>query len=267
MTAPAAASSNAAAEPARVNVLGVGVSAINPALALETISQWIGRGERHYVCVSGVHGVMESQRDDAIRRIHNAAGLVTPDGMPLVWLLRLAGHRGAARVYGPDLMLALLDRSQQRGWRHYLYGASEATLAKLRVEIGRRFPRAQIVGSWSPPFRPLTQAEDLEAVERINASGADIVWIGLSTPKQERWMAEHRALLRAPVLLGVGAAFDFHAGRVRQAPALLQRSGLEWLFRLAMEPRRLWRRYLRNNPAFVMLLLAQKTGLRRWSLE
>lgn len=119
----------------------------------------------------------------------------------------------------------------------------------------------------STGLRPLTQAEDLEAVERINASGADIVWIGLSTPKQERWMAEHRALLRAPVLLGVGAAFDFHAGRVRQAPALLQRSGLEWLFRLAMEPRRLWRRYLRNNPAFVMLLLAQKTGLRRWSLE
>jgi N-acetylglucosaminyldiphosphoundecaprenol N-acetyl-beta-D-mannosaminyltransferase len=259
--------SDATRTPTRVNVLGVGVSVLNPALARETIAGWIERGERHYVCVSGVHGVMESQRDPALRRIHNAAGLVTPDGMPLIWLLRLAGHAEADRVYGPDLMLALLALSEQHGWRHYLYGASDATQEALRRAIGQRLPRAAIVDGWAPPFRPLSPEEDEAAVARINASGADIVWVGLSTPKQERWMAEHRERLTAPVLVGVGAAFDFHAGRIRQAPPFIQRSGLEWLFRLAMEPRRLWRRYLRNNPAFAMLILAQMTGLRRWTLD
>lgn len=253
--------------PPRVNVLGVGVSALNPALAVETIAGWIARRERRYVCVSGVHGVMESQRDPALRRIHNEAGLVTPDGMPLVWMLKAAGHRDADRVYGPDLMLALLAESERRGWRHYLYGASEETQAGLRASIARRFPGAVVAGGWAPPFRPLTEQEDEDAVARINDSGADIVWVGLSTPKQERWMASHRAVLDAPALIGVGAAFDFHAGRVRQAPRVIQRSGMEWAFRLAMEPRRLWRRYLRNNPEFAMLVLAQKTGLRRWSIE
>jgi len=253
--------------PRRVNVLGVGVSALNPDRALSTIARWIEAGERHYVCVSGVHGVMESQRDPTLKRIHNAAGLVTPDGMPLVWLLRAAGHGDADRVYGPDLMLGILDASQQHGWKHFFYGASEDTQAGLRREIARRFPRAAVVDGWAPPFRPLTPEEDDAVVARINASGADIVWVGLSTPKQERWMAEHRTRLTASVLIGVGAAFDFHAGRVRQAPRLLQRSGLEWAFRLAMEPRRLWRRYLRNNPAFAMLILAQLMRLRRWDLE
>ena len=253
--------------PQRVNVLGVGVSALNPSRALAVIAGWIGDRARHYVCVSGVHGVMESQRDPTLRRIHNGTGLVTPDGMPLVWLLKWAGHPEADRVYGPDLMLAVLDRSQDAGWRHYFYGASPETLTSLQAALGQRFPRLMIAGSWSPPFRPLTPTEDAEVVERINACRPDIVWVGLSTPKQERWMAEHRAALDAPVLIGVGAAFDFHAGTVRQAPRLLQRSGLEWLFRLVMEPKRLWRRYLRNNPAFVVSILAQQLGVRRPSLD
>ncbi|TDH58464.1 glycosyltransferase [Dankookia rubra] len=256
-------SAESIAEVARLNVLGVDVSVINPALALDTIRRWIEGHERRYVCVTGVHGIMESHRNETIRRIHNQAGLVTPDGMPLVWLLRLAGNRDVSRVYGPDLMLSVLECSQDLGWRHYLYGASTETLFALRSEITRRFPGAVIAGSYSPPFRPLSASEDAEIISAINGSAADIVWVGLSTPKQELWMAEHREKLNAAVLIGVGAAFDFHAGRIRQAPKFMQRSGLEWLFRLILEPRRLYKRYLVNNPAFIFLLLVQKARSRR----
>jgi N-acetylglucosaminyldiphosphoundecaprenol N-acetyl-beta-D-mannosaminyltransferase len=244
-------------EPARVNILGVGVSAINPSTALHTIGRWIAAGEPHYVCVSGVHGVMESQRDATLRQIHNRAGLVTPDGMPLVWLSRLKGHRTVARVYGPDLMLDCCRLSVERGYRHFFYGGMEGVPELLARRLTERFPNLRIVGSYSPPFRALTPAEDEAIVRRINDAEPDIVWVGLSTPKQERWMAEHRARLRAPVLIGVGAAFDFHAGLKRQAPAWMRRSGLEWLFRLVTEPRRLWKRYLVNNPLFLGRLLHQ----------
>ena len=251
----------------RSNILGVGVSAINMTIALANIEAWIAARQRRYVCITTVHNVMESQRDPALRRIHNAAGMVTPDGMPLVWLLWAGGHRSADRVYGPDLMLALLGRSVDRGYRHFLYGSSEATLARLKANLHARFPGLDIVGAYSPPFRPLTADEDAAVVEMINAARPDVVWVGLGAPKQERWMAEHRDQLQAPVLIGVGAAFDFHAGAVRQAPRFIQRSGVEWLFRLAMEPRRLWRRYLRDNPAFLWCISGQKLGLRRYSLE
>jgi len=251
----------------RVNVLGVGVSAINMAMALEIIEGWIARREHHYVCVTGVHGVMESQRDRRLRRIHNQAGLVTPDGMPLVWLSRLKGHRHVARVYGPDLMLTLCERSVARGYRHFFYGGAEGVPEQLVANLRRRFPGLQVVGIYSPPFRPLTPEEDEQVVQMINQAAPDIVWVGLSTPKQERWMATHIGRVKAPVLIGVGAAFDFLAGRKRQAPRWMQRSGLEWLFRLLTEPRRLWRRYLINNPLFVLLVLAQALGLRRYSLE
>jgi N-acetylglucosaminyldiphosphoundecaprenol N-acetyl-beta-D-mannosaminyltransferase len=251
----------------RVDVLGVGVSVVTTQTAVAEVARWIADGERRYVCITGVHGVMESQRDPELRRIHNAAGMATPDGMPLVWLLWAAGHRNADRVYGPDLMLAVLERSQERGYRHFLYGASEATLARLRANLHARFPGLRIVGSHSPPFRPLTASEDAAVVAMINAARPDVVWVGLSTPKQERWMAEHRHRLEAPVLVGVGAALDFHAGVVRQAPLFMQRSGTEWLFRLAMEPRRLWRRYLRNNPAFLVGISGQMLGLKRYPLE
>ncbi len=251
----------------RESVLGVGVSAINMELALSEVGDWIRQGSSRYVCVTGVHGVMESQRSEELRRIHNGAGLVTPDGMPLVWLLRAAGHRRADRVYGPDLMLALLEAGCAQGYSHFFYGASNKALDLLQHRMSDRFPGLNIAGAYSPPFRPLTQDEDEDVIERINRSGADIVWVGLSTPKQERWMAAHRGRLRAPVLIGVGAAFDFHAGLVRQAPRVLQRSGLEWAFRMAMEPRRLWRRYMTNNPLFVLLILGQALSLKRYSLE
>jgi N-acetylglucosaminyldiphosphoundecaprenol N-acetyl-beta-D-mannosaminyltransferase len=248
----------------RLNVLGVGVSAINPAIAVSTIDRWITHRSRQYVCVADVHSVMECQRDDVARRICNEAGLVTPDGMPLAWLLKLAGYRHADRVCGADLMFAVFERGEKRGYRHFLYGSSEQTLRRLRARLERCFPDATIVGSISPPFRPVSKSEDRSIVARINDSGADIVWVGLGAPKQERWMADHREALCAPILIGVGAAFDFHAGLIRRAPRFLQRSGLEWLFRLCMEPRRLWRRYLTNNPQFLIGLIAQGAGLRRY---
>jgi N-acetylglucosaminyldiphosphoundecaprenol N-acetyl-beta-D-mannosaminyltransferase len=245
---------------AHASVLGVHVSAVDMEMALETIQSWIARAERHYVCVSGVHGLMESHRDPGLRRIHNAAGLVTPDGMPLVWLCRLMGFSHVRRVYGPDLMLALSDRSVIPGYRHFYYGGAPGVVETLAVRMQQRFPGLRVVGTYSPPFRPLTPAEDDQIVARINASGADIVWVGISTPKQERWMAEHLGRLRSRVMIGVGAAFDFHAGVKEQAPYWMQRSGLEWLYRLRQEPRRLWRRYLINNPYFLCLMLLQLLG-------
>jgi N-acetylglucosaminyldiphosphoundecaprenol N-acetyl-beta-D-mannosaminyltransferase len=241
----------------RVNILGVGVSAINMPMALRTIDGWIARHETHYVCITGVHGIMESQRDAELRRIHNTAGLVTPDGMPLVWLSRLMRFSHVDRVYGPDLMLAVCQHSLAKGYRHFFYGGAPGVPETLVARLQSRFPGLQIAGMDSPPFRPLTAAEDETVVARMNAAHSDIVWVGLSTPKQERWMADHVGRLTAPVLISVGAAFDFHAGLKKQAPRWMQRSGLEWAFRLMSEPRRLWRRYLVNNPWFLWLILHQ----------
>jgi N-acetylglucosaminyldiphosphoundecaprenol N-acetyl-beta-D-mannosaminyltransferase len=241
----------------RANILGVGVSATNMSMTVSAIDDWIAQRLPHYVCVASVHGVMESQRDEAFRRIYDMAGLVTPDGMPLVWLSRLMGFRHVERVYGPDLMLAVCERSAARGYRHFFYGGGPGVAETLATQLQSRFSGLQVVGLDSPPFRPLTEQEDQAAVERINRACPDIIWVGISTPKQERWMASHREQLSAPVIVGVGAAFDFHAGLKKQAPHWMQRSGLEWCFRLMTEPRRLWRRYLVNNPWFLWLILLQ----------
>lgn len=238
----------------RANVLDVGVSAIDMGMALERIEEWIARRERNYVCVTNVHAVMECQTDPALRDILNRAGLVTPDGMPLVWLSRAAGFSHVRRVCGPDLMLEVCRRSEETGWSHFLYGGTEICLDRLERRLRERFPALRIVGAFSPPFRELTLEEDAAIVERINASGADIVWVGLGCPKQERWIATHVGRVAAPVMAGVGAAFDFHAGLKRQAPRWMQRAGLEWLFRLSTEPRRLWYRYLIHNSTFVVTL-------------
>ncbi len=248
----------------RINVLGVGVSAINVALAVAEVERWIKEGHREYVCVTGMHGVVESLHAEPLRVIHNRAGLVTPDGMPMVWLLWYHGHKNADRVRGADFMSAILEYGATQGWKHYFYGTTPETLALLESRLKARIPELKIVGSLSPPFRDLTLEEDEAIVAEINASGADIVWVGLSTPKQERWMSSHRARLNAAALMGVGAAFDFHAGTAREAPRFIQRSGFEWLYRLASEPRRLWRRYSRGVPIFMWQILLQKTGLRRY---
>lgn len=253
----------------RVDILGVGVNAIRMADALGAIEGWIATGERQYVCVTSVHGVMESQRDEPLRRIHNAAGLVTPDGMPLVWLCRRSGFRQVERVYGPDLLLACCQRSITRGYRHYFYGGAPGVPEALAERLKSRFPGLEVVGTYSPPFRPLTAEEDAAVVGRINAAGPDIVWIGLSTPKQERWMAEHVGRLNAAALIGVGAAFDFHAGVKRQAPRWIQRSGLEWMFRAVQEPGRLIPRYLSTHPSFLWQLCRRAVDGRaaRWRVD
>jgi N-acetylglucosaminyldiphosphoundecaprenol N-acetyl-beta-D-mannosaminyltransferase len=248
----------------RLNVLGVGVSALSMDLAVATIEGWIADRQSHYVCITGVHGVMESQHDPDLRDIHNHAGLVTPDGMPLVWLLRLAGFRHVTRVYGPDLMLALSARATVSGHRHFYYGGGPGVADLLSQRMQERFPGLSVVGTDTPPFRALTADEEERVIQRIDESGADIVWIGLSTPKQERLMAHFAGRIKAPVMIGVGAAFDFHAGLKKQAPAWMQRNGLEWAFRMASEPKRLAGRYLRNNPLFVLRLLEQQIGLRRY---
>jgi N-acetylglucosaminyldiphosphoundecaprenol N-acetyl-beta-D-mannosaminyltransferase len=251
----------------RVNVLGVGVSPLTTDQAVTTMEAWIRRRDRQYVCVSGIHGVMESQRDARLRDIHNAAGMVTADGMPLVWLSRLKGFPFVERVYGPDLVLAFCERSVTAGYRHFFYGGGPGVAELLIERLQARFPGLQVVGSYTPPFRPLEPEERETVIRIINAADPDVVWVGLSTPKQERWMSEHRDRLAAPVFVGVGAAFDFHAGLKPQAPRWMQRSGLEWLFRLWKEPRRLWRRYLRNNPLFVWHILLQTLGVRQYRLD
>ncbi|MFW6060533.1 MAG: WecB/TagA/CpsF family glycosyltransferase [Phycisphaeraceae bacterium] len=243
--------------PRRFDVLGVHVSAIDLDLAVRQLAHWIEHREAHYICVTGVHGVMESQSSEALRTIHNRAGMVTPDGMPLVWLGRLAGFRGMDRVYGPDLMLRVCEASVARRWRHFFFGGADGVAERLRDRLAQRFPGLLVADTFTPPFRAMTDDEDAALIERINASEADIVWVGLSTPKQERWMAAHLGRLHAPIMVGVGAAFDFHAGLKQQAPRWMQRAGLEWAFRLATEPRRLGRRYLRNNPRFLARIAAQ----------
>jgi N-acetylglucosaminyldiphosphoundecaprenol N-acetyl-beta-D-mannosaminyltransferase len=243
-------------------VLGVEVSAIDMAQAVAEVRRWVEARERRYVCVTGVHGVMESQRDPELRRIHNDSGLTTPDGMPMVWAGRRAGAGHMTRVYGPDLMLELCALAAERGWSSFFYGGAPGVAERLAERLVARFPRLAVAGCWSPPFRPLTPEEDERVVRRIDDARPDLVWVGLSTPKQERWMAAHVG--RVPgVLLGVGAAFDIHAGLLPQAPHWMQRSGLEWLYRLLREPRRLWRRYLANNPRFALAILRRPPRLRQ----
>lgn len=253
--------------PGWVNVLGVRVSAVNLKTATARIDAAIAEGKKEYVCVRDAHGVIRCQSDAELRKIHNRAFLVTPDGMPLVWALKRAGHAVSDRVYGPDLMLSLFEAGEHRGWRHFLYGATDKTLERLRARLLEKFPDAQISGAYAPPFRELGAQEEAGIAERINRSGADIVWVGLGSPKQELWMAHMRGRLDASMLIGVGAAFDFHAGLKRQAPKVIQRSGLEWAFRLLCEPRRLWRRYALVVPGFLLLSALQRLGLRRFPMD
>ncbi len=252
----------------RVNVLGVGISAINMTMALEVIEGWLRRGEKHYVSVVAASEVVQCQRDLNLRRAINGSGMATPDGMPLVWLARLHGERQVSRVYGPDLVLALCERTSGVGDNsHYFYGGSSEVVNALVEKLRLRYPRLRIAGAFAPPYRELSADEDSEVVNAINRSGADIVWVGLGGAKQNLWMAEHLDRLSASVLIGVGAAFDFHSGRKKQAPRWMMWSGLEWVFRLSQEPRRLWRRYIITVPVFVGLTALQLLGLKRYSLS
>ena len=256
-----------AAWPDRVNILGVGVSAASIPAALQAFDNWIAEGLRTYVCVADVHSVMQGRWNAQIRAVLNGAGMITSDGMPLVWLCRLACGRHVQRVYGPDLLLATCEHGLAAGRRHVFYGGAPGVAETLAERLRARFPALQVAAVFSPPFQAGPPVVDDEIVREINAAGADFVWVGLGAPKQELWMRTYRDRLDAPVLLGVGAAFDFHAGAKPQAPAVLQAAGLEWLFRLATEPKRLWPRYSRVVPAFLYHLFLQRSGLVRYPLE
>lgn len=234
--------------------------------AVARIGCWVVERRQTYVITCPVYTVMVSTQQPAHRRILNRAGMVTPDGMPLVFLSRWKGHPEVGRVYGPDLMLAVCQQAAQHGWRMYFYGGAEGVPGELAEVMRARFPGLQVAGAYSPPFRDLTPQEEADIAARINAAQPDVVWVGLGSPKQDYWCAHWRDKLDAPVLIGVGAAFDFHTGRVAQAPRWMQRSALEWLFRLLTEPRRLWRRYVIYNPWFVTLVLLQTLGLKRWPI-
>jgi N-acetylglucosaminyldiphosphoundecaprenol N-acetyl-beta-D-mannosaminyltransferase len=219
---------------------------------------------RGWLTAAAVNLVMSAHDDPTTMQAVLGATLAVPDGQPLVWALRLLGHSRATRVYGPDLMAHYCAHAASAGTPIYLYGGrSEHALELLTERLRKRFPGLQIAGGWSPPFRPLTAEEQAQAIERIDGSGAQVVWVGTGQPKQELWMHEMRPRLAAPLLVGVGAAFDFHAGIVSQAPAWMQRGGLEWLYRLTREPKRLWRRYLTQNPRFVLGFARQWAHRRR----
>ena len=251
----------------RVNVLGVGIHRLNLSSAVDLMAAAVRERRKGYICVTGVHGVMEAQTDPAFRRILNQAFLCTPDGMPMVWLGKLNGHGQMGRVYGPDLMLAVCRWSETSGCRHFFYGGAPGVAAELRDRLTARFPGLVVAGCYTPPFRPLTPAEDVALSQQIRASRPDILWVGLSTPKQEKFMAEYLPRLDVTLMVGVGAAFDFHSGRVKQSPRWMQRSGLEWFYRLCQEPRRLARRYLKNNPLFLLKIAGQLARLHKYALD
>jgi N-acetylglucosaminyldiphosphoundecaprenol N-acetyl-beta-D-mannosaminyltransferase len=240
-------------------ILGTRVDATSCDDAAARIVHWARAGESRYICACNVHMVMEAHDAEGFQRIVNAADLVTPDGMPLVWVLRRLGLKDQNRVYGPDLTLNVCRAATEAGIPVGLYGGTQEVLDALQKSYRAQFPQLQFAYAYSPPFRPLTRDEDEAVVQAINASGARILFVGLGCPKQEQWVAEHRNRVEA-VMLAVGAAFDFHSGCVKQAPRWMQRSGLEWLFRLFMDPRRLWRRYFKNNPRFLWLVARQLLG-------
>ncbi|HVW19534.1 MAG TPA: WecB/TagA/CpsF family glycosyltransferase [Solirubrobacteraceae bacterium] len=253
------------APPPTVEIVGTSLAATDYEEVMDWIDATVAANGRVCLTAAAVHLVMVAREDPETRAAVDRA-LAVPDGQPLVWAMRALGHRRATRVYGPDLMANYCERSARTGVKMYLYGGrNQGALVQLTLELRRRFPGLDVVGGYSPPFRPLTDEEEARVIAEIDGSGAQVVWVGTGQPKQERWMARMRDRLDAPVLVGVGAAFDFHAGLVAQAPPWMQRIGLEWLFRLSREPRRLWRRYARYNPLFVWGFARQYAASRRRS--
>ena len=248
----------------RVNILGVRVSAFDLSTATAEMAAAIAANARAYASTCPVYTLMQGHERPEVRAALNGADWVTPDGMPVVWALRALGAGGAGRVYGPDLMLALSEASARHGYRQFYLGGAPGVADELARVLPARFPGLSVAGACSPPFRPLAEAERRALVAQVNYTQPHIVWVGLGSPKQDLWMAEFRPQLNAPLLVGVGAAFDFLTGRQPQAPRWAQRSGLEWLFRLVSDPARLWRRYVIYNPRFILQLALQLAGLRRY---
>lgn len=252
---------------AHANVLGVAISALNMESAVDLASRWIDAGEPGYICLTGVHGVMEAKADEAFRHILNHATINAPDGMPMTWVGRLQGFDDMDRVFGPDFMMAMCRLSVRRGYRHFLYGGQPGVAELLRDNLRTKFPGIQITGVYTPPFRSLTAEEEHEVVARVRRAQPHILWVGLGTPKQERFMAQYLHHLEVPLLAGVGAAFDYHTGRIQDCPAWVKRAGLQWVHRAMQDPGRLWARYLRNNPAFLWHIASQIAGIRHYSVS
>lgn len=250
----------------KANVLGVAVSAIDLPSAVNLAARWIDAAEPGYICLTGVHGIMEARADEAFKLILNRAAINLPDGMPMTWVGRLQGFRHIDRVFGPDFMDALCRLSVQRGYRNFLYGGQPGVAELLRHNLEQKFPGLQISGTYTPPFSSLTPDEEREIIARVRQAKPHILWVGLSTPKQERFMAQYLHRLQMPLMVGVGAAFDYHTGRIRDCSPWVKRAGLQWAHRAMQDPGRLWKRYLRNNPAFLWHIAAQISGLRRYSL-
>lgn len=259
-----APASHLADPPPTTRVLGVPLALTDYERTMDWMDATIATGRQGYVCVAATHTVVACQDDPELRDAVHGASLVVPDGQPVVWAMNALGHDLPSRVYGPDLMAKYCERSARTGARLFLYGGrNQGALVQLALNLRRQHPGLQIVGGYSPPFRELSDEERDAVVAEIDHARPDVVWVGIGVPKQEKWMAEMRPRLDAPVLVGVGAAFDFHAGLVPQAPAWMQAAGLEWLFRLLQEPRRLWRRYLTYNPRFVLGFARQYARHRR----
>lgn len=244
-------------------VLGVRVHLLDMAQVLKSIGEWIDKRDRcRFIIATQMHGIMEARRNPEFKKILNSADLFLPDGFSLVWAARHRGQNLQTRVPGPDLFIEGCQLAEQRGYRVFFYGDTSETLEALTARVKEQFPKLKIAGSHSPPFRLLTEQEDAQEVMMINESGADIVWVGLGLPKQERWMYEHRNRLNAPVLVGVGAAFKFFSGRVRRAPTWVGSRGFEWLWRFCREPRRVWRRVLIDGPHFLICVALEKQDSR-----
>lgn len=251
----------------KANVLGIGIDAIDMEQALEILARELKQRRKGYVCLTGVHGVMEAQRDRALATIYAGATLAAPDGMPTVWVGRHQGFKNMQRVAGPDLMLEVIHHGDFSGYTHFLCGGKDGVAEELRESLLARFPSAKIVGVYTPPFGPMSPTQEMEFVDTVNRLQPDIVWVGISTPKQEHFMARYLPLLDTTLMFGVGAAFDFHTGRITDCADWIKRAGLQWLDRLIQDPKHLWKRHLRNNPPFLFYSLLQLAGLKAYSLQ
>jgi N-acetylglucosaminyldiphosphoundecaprenol N-acetyl-beta-D-mannosaminyltransferase len=251
----------------KANVLGLAIDAVNMEQALVRVEEDLRLRRKGYVCLAGVHGVMECKRDPALARIFANAALAAPDGMPTVWVGRHQGHAKMERVAGPDLMLEVIRRPEFRGYTHFLCGGKEGVAEELRDQLRARHPGIQIVGTYTPPFGPMSSAQEEDFLSTINGAHPDIVWIGISTPKQERFMDHYLPLVDTTLMFAVGAAFDFHTGRIADCSDWIKRAGLQWFNRLLQDPKHLWKRYLRNNPPFLFYIFLQLTGIQSYRLR
>lgn len=244
----------------KCSVIGAPIDALNWQQVLSCLTNWAALKESRYICICNAHSVVSARQDPAFAKVIREADMATPDGAPVAWLMRRRGLTSQERINGPDLMWRYCEEAALRDESIYLYGGMPETLEILQLKLAKQFPNLKIAGAYSPPYRKLSIEEDTAVVQAINASGASTVWVSLGCPKQEQWMAEHRGLINA-VMIGVGAAFDYHAGTIKRAPQWMQRNGLEWFYRLCSEPRRLWKRYLVTNSLFIIYAGRQLFGL------